>query len=929
MSKLVNFGFRVWQGEENNLLTKKSTSEELKKKVKKLDNEAVEIRQPVDSLRDSEELAKASLDATSDMVFLTDIRGNILIVNDMAARRLGKAPEELIGTNLFDYFPPDIAMSRKEKADMVVDSGKPLHFQDEREGRVSDISIYPTFDEQKNVDRLAVFGTDITERKRSEAILRENEIRFRELFNNIPSGVAVYEAKGQGEDFIFKDFNRAGELLEDIRKEELIGKSVKEIFPGVKELGLFDVLQRVLKTGRPEHHPITHYKDERLSGWRDNFVYKLPTGEIVAIYTDETKKRQAEEALRESEEKYRTLFGGVSDALALIEVKTGNMIEVNQAFVDLYGYSKTEVLSLKNTAFSAEPDETWIATQEPKTVIPVRWHKKKDGTVFPVEITATVFDYSGREVLIAAIRDITDRKQAEEEKVKLEKQLRQTQKMEAIGTLAGGIAHDFNNILGSVLGYTELAMDHAEEGSVLEDCLDELFTAGKRARKLVKQILTFSRQGEQEQKPVQIQFITKEALKLLRASLPSTVEIRQNIVSDFLVMCDSTQIHQVMMNLCTNAGQAMQETGGVLDIELVDVEIDSAFAAIHLDIEPGPYVQLTVSDTGHGMSQELLDQIFNPFFTTKKKGAGTGMGLSVVHGIVTSYGGSINVASELGKGTTFKLYFPANKSKVGGETKIEKSIPNGFERILFVDDEQALVKLGKHTLESLGYTVTTRHSSIDALALFKTSPTAFDLVITDMTMPNMTGDELAKKLMAIRPDIPIIVCTGFSTRITEKKIKSLGIRALVSKPILKSDIAETIRKVLDQGEIQGASVRGCILLVDDDDQLRGMLRKMLEGEGHEIVEAPDGKVAVKLYRERPLDLIITDLIMPEKEGLELITELKHDFPDVKIIAISGGGRIGPAEYLPIAKKFGASYTFEKPFNQEEILKAVQDILSEQ
>ncbi len=396
------------------------------------------------------------------------------------------------------------------------------------------------------------------------------------------------------------------------------------------------------------------------------------------------------------------------------------------------------------------------------------------------------------------VEDITNRIEAAQEGKRLRGQLQQAQKMEAIGTLAGGIAHDFNNILGAVFGYTEFAMNYAEKGSELRDCLDEVFSAGKRAKDLVQQILTFSRQGEQELMPVQIKLIAKEALKLLRASLPTTIEIKQNINNDSLVMSDPTQLHQILMNLCTNAGHAMRENGGVLEVTLKDLELNSADAAMHPDIETGSYVQLTVNDTGHGMSQEILDRIFDPFFTTKEKGEGTGLGLSVVHGIVTSYGGTINVYSELEKGTTFKLFFPAIKRRIEEEEEIEKPIPGGSERILFVDDEQPLIKLGKQTLESLGYEVTTRFSSIDALDLFKRQPEVFDLVITDMTMPNMTGDELAKKIMEVRPDIPVIVCTGFSTRITEEKAKSLGIRELVSKPILKRNIAETIRKVLDE-----------------------------------------------------------------------------------------------------------------------------------
>jgi CheY-like chemotaxis protein/two-component sensor histidine kinase len=322
----------------------------------------------------------------------------------------------------------------------------------------------------------------------------------------------------------------------------------------------------------------------------------------------------------------------------------------------------------------------------------------------------------------------------------------------------------------------------------------------------VKQILAFSRQAEEEKKPVQIGPIVKEALKLLRASLPTTIEFHQNIKPDLdNVLADPTQIHQVLMNLCTNASHAMREEGGILDVSLQNVSIverglhivESEKSEIGLD--PGQYLRLTVSDTGHGMTPEVLERIFDPYFTTKEKGEGTGLGLAVVHGIVKSYGGIITVQSDMGKGTTFHVYLPRIKREVtaGPESRLGE-IPTGNERILFIDDDPGLVDISKQMLEHLGYKLVTRTSSIEALKLFRAQPDKFDLVITDMTMPNMTGDKLAKELMEIRPDIPIILCTGYSERITEEKAKAMGIRAFTMKPLVIRDFANTIRKVLDQ-----------------------------------------------------------------------------------------------------------------------------------
>ena len=387
------------------------------------------------------------------------------------------------------------------------------------------------------------------------------------------------------------------------------------------------------------------------------------------------------------------------------------------------------------------------------------------------------------------IEDITGKRE-------LEIQLQQAQKMEAIGTLAGGIAHDFNNILSAILGYTELAMIDSDRESAIYQYLQEVIRGSERAKDLVKQILTFSRQAERERKPIQLKLISKEVIKFLRASLPTTIEIRQEIESDSLVMADPTQMHQLLMNLCTNAGHAMGERGGLLVVKLIDVVVEGGEAGETADLSPGRYIELTVGDTGHGMPTHILDRIFDPFFTTKQKGEGTGMGLSVVHGIVGSYGGKITATSQAGKGSTFKVYLPTVERVETPFFLNVDAVQNGTGRILLVDDETSLVDIGKQMLESLGYRVTGRTSSHEALELFKSKPDSFDLVITDMTMPNMTGDELAKELMRIKPEIPVILCTGYSARINQKRARAMGIRALVPKPVLRKDIAATIRDVL-------------------------------------------------------------------------------------------------------------------------------------
>ncbi|MBU1706733.1 response regulator, partial [bacterium] len=370
-----------------------------------------------------------------------------------------------------------------------------------------------------------------------------------------------------------------------------------------------------------------------------------------------------------------------------------------------------------------------------------------------------------------------------------------------IGTLAEGIAHDFNNILAAMLGYTDMARKEIPKGNIARDDLEAVLKAGNRAKDLVKQILAFSRQTEHESQPIQIHPVVKEALKLLRASLPSTIEIREDINENCgAVMGDPTQIHQVLMNLCSNAQYAMKKKGGVLDVCLEAVDVDVEQARANPNLSEGPYVVLTVSDTGHGMDAGTLERIFEPFYTKKPVGEGTGMGLSTTHGIVRSCNGVIMVSSELGKGSTFRIYLPKLKGEASEKTSEEKIIPRGSETILFVDDEEMLVELGQKMLGNLGYNVTARTSSIEALEAFRAQPDRFDLVVTDQTMPNMTGAELATEVMHIRPDMPVILVTGFSEAVTPEKAKQLGIRDYIQKPVVMAELGTAIRQVLDESK---------------------------------------------------------------------------------------------------------------------------------
>ncbi len=416
-----------------------------------------------------------------------------------------------------------------------------------------------------------------------------------------------------------------------------------------------------------------------------------------------------------------------------------------------------------------------------------------------------VSDQNGRaQCLQGVLNDITARKQAETEKVELEEQLRQAQKMEAIGTLAGGIAHDFNNILGVIFGCVELAIEERQDPSQLESHLDETLKAAERARNLVKQILTFGRQSDPRPKPIHLEAIIGEAMNLFRASLPATIEIRQDISNSGLLLGDPIQVQQIIMNLCTNAGHAMRETGGRLTVVLEDVELDEEKLGHLPELAPGPYLRLTVKDTGDGMDRATLKRIFDPYFTTKGPKEGTGLGLAVVHGIVQALHGAITVEAAPGQGATFEVYLPrmADPPASGLNPPLPAKVPEerrGLqERILFVDDEELLARVGSRLLQSMGYEVTATTSSVEALNLFCRNPDGFDLVVTDQTMPLMTGDQLAREMLGLRRDLPVILCTGFSDLINEEGAKKLGIREFLLKPIRSPDLAKIVRRVLDE-----------------------------------------------------------------------------------------------------------------------------------
>ena len=534
---------------------------------------------------------------------------------------------------------------------------------------------------------------------------------------------------------------------------------------------------------------------------------KNKKGEIIAgitIFPEITERKKTEENLRESEERFRRIAENAKDVIFRMSLPDGKYEYVSPACMDIFGYPPEAFYSAPLLIQKiGHPDWTHFFTTQWKNLLagdmpPIYEYQiiSKSGEVkWLNQRNVLIKDKQGNPIAMEGIvTDITEAKLAEEEKANLEEELRQAHKMEAVGTLAGGIAHDFNNILSAIIGYAELAKDDIPPTNPAYGEIEEVISAGKRARDLVKHILAFSRKSNEDRIPLKPQLLVEEALNLIRASLPSTIEIKHSINPDCgNIMADPTQMHQVIMNICTNAAQSMDEKGGTLEVILNEEYISGDYGQ-----ETQPFVKLTIKDTGTGIPEEILNRIFDPYFTTKDTGKGSGMGLAIVHGIVESHNGKISVESTLGKGTTFHLFFPKIATASIDEKKNSEPLKKGSEKILVVDDETSMANVTMQRLKRLGYHVTVKTDSLEALALFQQNPDYFDLVITDQTMPKMTGDHMVQEMLDIRKDLPAILCTGYSSKINHEKAKKLGIKAFLLKPVENFELSHTVRKVLDE-----------------------------------------------------------------------------------------------------------------------------------
>ncbi len=741
----------------------------------------------------------------SSIILLIEPKGGRIVYANLAAEGFyGYAKSDLTKMAIQDINQLDadeVQLRRQQAAKGIVNAFTFPHKL--CSGEIRQVQVHSSPVPHRGEPLLLSIIHDVTDRSRAEEALRASQGLLTSVTDNSPEHVMLLDSDGT-----IQFINRT---VLDLLKEEVIGRSTYDFTPSAFHGAASDCFERVLRTGVADSYTTEYVCKTGETRHFEVRIGPVVTGTevtgLVSSSRDVTERKRTEEAMRTLELAVEQSIDGI----ALADLG-GNIQSANAAWAKMHGYDCGEDLQGKHlSVFHNE-------AQMQKDVVPfnqrvmqvgaaegVVGHTRRDGTTFDSYMSTTLLKDEGGEKtgLIGIARDITELRRSEEERLELESQLQRAQKHEALGTLAGGIAHDFNNLLQGMLGNADLAMWNLAEDCETRRRLELVMAGGRRAVELVEQILAFSLKTQATRTPVRLQTVLAEALKLLRPALPSTIEIQQHVDGGLgLVLANPTQMHQVITNLATNAGHAMRDSdSGVLELRLEATTVDEAVME-KTGLSPGEYAQLTVSDTGHGIGEETLKHIFDPYFTTKDLGEGSGLGLATVYGIVNGHDGAVSVESEVGSGSKFAILLPLVDRKttvLPGQLGLGFA-PRGTERIMFIDDEAGLVELTKLGLERLGYEVEAHTSSIEALAAFRTAPQRYDVVVTDQTMPQMTGVHLAEQALSIRPDCSVILCSGHSEVVNEEQAKALGIAHYARKPLIVRDLARTIRTVLASRE---------------------------------------------------------------------------------------------------------------------------------
>jgi PAS domain S-box-containing protein len=809
--------------------------------------EIVERKRAVEALEESQTLLRSVTETIPDPIFLKDRQSRIMLANPATLRAIGKPIEEVMGKDDRQHYEdPAVGEAIIANDRRIMESGQTEVIEEigqSPEGYRIFLSTKTPY-RNANGEIIGILGIarDITDRKKAEIELRESEERWATTLASIGDAVIATCEEGR-----IRFMNAVAEELTGWTLSEASQKPAKQVFKIINEetrLEVEDPVAKVIETGMIcglANHTVLIRKDGTEVPIDDSGApIKDKEGRVLGVvlaFRDITERKRAEEELQLAYARLSTLFDHRIDGIGIIIANTeGGILEANDYFLKMLGFRREELKAGKLRWSEMTPPE-WTGIDEIALAqlrergfcdSQEKEYLRRDGTRVPVFITGAMLPGQEGRVL-ALVLDITERKRAEEvlrkahaelekrvqertseltrantelneeiaKRERAEQQLLQAQKLESMGVLTGGIAHDFNNILGPIIINSEMALSDLPEGPGIRSNLELILASSLRGRDLVRQMLLFSRKSEKKQEIITLSPVIKETFKLLRSSVPTTIQMELQLKTESdTVYADPSQIQQVLMNLCTNAAYAMRGTTGSINISLDHI----SFGPTDLpepNIQPGDYLVLSVKDTGVGMDEMVRSRVFEPFFTTKPVEEGTGLGLSVVYGIVKSHRGSITVYSEPGRGSVFRVYLPKHETGILKKAETLKPVPRGNERILFVDDEEPIVNSVRNMLQKLGYKVTALTDSREALTLFSADPSQFDLVMTDQTMPHMTGEDLGRETMRIRPGIPVILCTGYSDLISSEKATAMGFQGFIMKPFTVGEGAELVRRVLD------------------------------------------------------------------------------------------------------------------------------------